>query len=251
MPVKQQVQWLLIGESFSPWTKKARWAIEQCGLAYDYREYTPTLSEPGLRWRMKQWAGAVSVPILFVDSQIFRGSWEIARFANEAAGDGPLGDFRAIAPWNELSEDALAQGRTNVVRRILRNERALAESLPTFVPERLRGPLRFLARDAVRRLDRKYAHLAKPGALRKALLRTREGLALTGSNYLLGSFSYADIAMAVVVEVIAPVARTDPPLGPATQSCWKDSALAEEFEDLLDWRNRLARADDTSYSQFG
>ncbi len=40
-----QAKLLLIGESFSPWTKKARWALEYCGLAYDYQEYTSTLSE--------------------------------------------------------------------------------------------------------------------------------------------------------------------------------------------------------------
>ena len=241
---------LLIGESFSPWTKKARWALEQCGLTYSYKEYIPTLSEPGLRWRMWQWTQPVSVPVLFVDRQVVRGSWEIASFANETAGDGRLGDFREIAPWNELSEAALAQGRTNVLRRILSNDQALEETLPAFIPGRLRRPLRFVARDAVKRLDRKYAHLEKPDALRQALLCTRDGLAKSDVDYLLGRFSYADIAMAVVLEVVAPIAHTHPPLGPATQRCWTDPVLAEEFKDLLDWRDQLASMDGTSYSQF-
>lgn len=240
-----------MGESFSPWTKKARWALELCGLAYGYEEYTPTLSEPWLRWRMRQWTGVVSVPVLFADRQILRGSWQIAHYANNAAGEERLGDFQVIAPWNDLGEAALAQGRTNVVRRILRNDVALEESLPGFVPVRLRGPLRFIARDAVRRLDRKYAHLVKADALQRALICTREGLAQSGSDFLLGRFSYADIAMAVVLEVIAPIALVHPPLGPGTQECWKDSALADEFQDLLDWRDRLALADETSYAQFG
>lgn len=241
---------ILIGESFSPWSKKARWALENCGFAYTYREYTPTLSEPGLRLRMRQWTGAVSVPVLFAGNKIYRGSWEIACYANEMAGDGRLGDLELVAPWNSLSEDALAEGRTRVVRSILENPRALEESLPVFVPGFLRPPLRFLARDAVARLDRKYAHLLKPSALRTALDRTREGLAQAGGDFLMGRFSYADIAMAVVLEVVAPIAKTDPPLGPATQSCWKDSNLAHEFQDLVDWRNRLADSDDTSFSQF-
>ena len=245
-----QAPLLLIGESFSPWTKKARWALEQCGLSYNYREYTPTLSEPGLRWRLRQWTGAVSVPVLFVDGQKFCGSWEIARYANEMAGDGRLGDFDAIAPWNDLSEAALAEGRTRVVRCVLGNDQALEESLPAFAPKPWRSSLRFVARDAVQRLDRKYAHLVKPGALRQALMRTRDALAQTNSDYLLDRFSYADIAMAVVLEVVAPIATTQPPLGPATQNCWNDPTLAGEFEDLLEWRDRLARTDDTSYSQF-
>lgn len=242
---------LLIGESFSPWTKKARWALEHCGLVYHYKEYTPTVSEPGLRWRLRQWAGAVSVPVLFADRRILRGSWEIACFAAESAGDGRLGDLKAVKIWNELSESALAEGRTAVVRRILANDRALEEGLPTFVPRPLRRTLRFMTRDALRRLDRKYAHLAKPGALREALIRTREGLGQADCDYLLGRFSYADITMATVLEVIAPIATTEPALGPAMQSCWNNPELAGEFRDLLDWRNRLAGTNAVSYSQFG
>lgn len=248
--MKPQAQLLLIGESFAPWTKKARWALEQCEIAYNYKEYTPTLSEPGLRWRMRQWKQPVSVPVLFVGRQVVRGSWEIADYANQTAGDRRLGDFRAIAPWNDLSEAALAQGRMKVLRRILGNDQALEEALPAFVPNPLRGPFRFVARDAVKRLDRKYAHLEKDDALRHALLRTREALTNSESGYLLGRFSYADITMAVVLEAIAPIAVTHPPLGPATQQCWNDPVLAEEFKDLLDWRDQMAGMDGTSYSQF-
>ena len=241
---------ILFGESFSPWTKKARWALEQCGLEYRYKEYTPTLSEPGLRWRLQQWSGSISVPLLIVDGKVYRDSWEISRFANNTTGTDRLGNFAEIAPWNDLSEAALAEGRTRVVRCILRNDQALEESLPAFVPAGLRSSLCFVARDAVRRLDRKYAHLVRSGALREALEHTREGLAQTGSDYLLGRFSYADIAMAVLLEVIQPIAQVEPPLSPAIQDCWKDSELAKEFKDLLAWRDRLATTHATSYSQF-
>ena len=88
------------------------------------------------------------------------------------------------------------------------------------------------------------------GSLYQALIATREGLARSDSDYLLGRFSYADIAMAVVLKVVAPIATTQPPLGPATQACWNDSKLAAEFADLLEWRDRLAAQVATSYSQF-
>ncbi len=240
----------LVGESFSPWTKKARWALEQCALPYVYKEYTPTLSEPGLRMRLRQWTGSVSVPVAFVGRNVLRGSWDIAHFANETAGDGRLGDFAQIEPWNALSEAALAEGRTRVVRCVLNDETALKEALPAFVPNALRGPMQFVAHDAVSRLDRKYAHLLEEGALREALEKTRAGLAQAGGDYLLGRFSYADIAMAVVLEVVAPIARTEPPLGPVTARCWFDPRLAEAFADLIAWRDRLAAAEATTYSQF-
>ncbi|MGN7918110.1 glutathione S-transferase N-terminal domain-containing protein [Lysobacter sp. 22409] len=240
---------LLVGESFSPWTQKARWALEHCSLPFGYREYTPTLSEPWLRWRMRQWTGAVSVPVLLTDVQVVRGSWDIARHADAQAGDGRLGDFAAIAAWNELSEAALAEIRTRVVRGVLASPPALDEALACLLPAPLRPPLRFVARDAARRLDRKYQHLLVPGALRRALEGLREGLDRSGSGYLFERFGYADIAMAVVLEGIAPIARTEPPLGPAHRRCWSDPQLAQEFSDLLDWRACLARSPATSYSQ--
>lgn len=241
---------ILVGESFSPWTKKARWALEQCELNYAYKEYTPTLSEPGLRLRLRQWSGSVSVPVLISGDQIFRGSWAIACYANETTRDARLGDMSTIKDWDDLSEKALAEGRTRVVRSVLNNDKALEEALPTFIPSPLRRPMRFLALDAASRLDRKYAHLVMPGSLRKALEQTREGLAKARGDFLLADFSYADITMAAVLEVIAPIAEAEPPLGPATQSCWNDPSLADEFQDLLEWRKRLACNRDTSYSQF-
>ena len=240
----------LVGESFSPWTKKARWGLERCGLHYDYKEYTPTLSEPGLRWRMRQWSGKVSVPVFFVGGQVLRGSWAIATYANQTSANTPLGDMKIIAEWDSRSEAALAEGRTLVVRAVLENDTALEEALPGFIPGTLRKPLRFLARDAAARLDRKYAHLYQPGAMREALKHTREGLKQSNSDYLLGEFSYADITMAAVLEVIAPIARTEPPLGSATLRCWNNTELAREFDDLVQWRNRLAENEATNFSQF-
>ena len=247
---KPQARLLLVGETFSPWTKKARWGLERCGVRYDYQEYTPTLSEPGLRWRMRQFTGSVSVPVLFVGKQIIRGSWDIVSYANAVSDHAPLGDLTTIAHWDMLSERALAEGRTRVVRAIKHSDAALEESLPGFIPQPLRKPLRLIARDAVTRLDRKYAHLYEPGAIRSALEATRNGLDQSGQDYLLGNFSYADITMAVVLEVIAPIARTEPPLGSATAACWNDIPLAEEFADLIQWRNRLAADQAASYSQF-
>jgi len=188
--------------------------------------------------------------MLFVNEHVFQDSWEIARYANDAAGDNRLGDMDGIAHWNDLSEAALAEGRTQVVRCILNNDQALEESIPAFIPKPIRSKMIFVARDAVRRLDRKYAHLAQSGAMRLALTQIKECLSRSNNEYLMNDFSYADITMAVVLEVVKPIAESRPVLGPATQCCWRNEALAEEFADLLDWRNRLASATDTTYSQF-
>lgn len=190
------------------------------------------------------------MPVLFAEGRVVRGSWDIVSFANHQSLDCPLGDMSVIAEWDRRSEAALAEGRTRVVRAVMNNEAALEEALPQFIPRTLRRPLRFLAKNAARRLDQKYAHLNKPGAIRKALELTRQSLEQSSSDFLLGAFSYADITMAAVLEVVAPIANTQPPLGPETQRCWNDLGLAREFEDLVQWRNRLARDSATSYSQF-
>jgi len=223
----------LVGESFSPWTKKARWALEYAGLDYQYQEYIPTLSELKLRWRLRQWSGSISVPVLFVGQSVYRGSWEIANYANRTGDGARLGNMREIKYWDDLSEDALAEGRTRVVRSILNNNQALEESLPAWIPKMLRRPMRFLARDAARRLDHKYAHLLTAGSLESALESIRRGLDSSPSEYLFGQFSYADT-----------------PMGIETTKIWNDVALTSAYSDLIKWRDSLAANPKTAYSQF-
>ena len=63
--------------------------------------------------------------------------------------------------------------------------------------------------------------------------------ALGSSRYLLGEFSYADIAMAVVLHFVVPPADEYVSMGPATRQCWTTPALADEFRDLIYWRDQL------------
>ncbi len=104
-----------------------------------------------------------------------------------------------------------------MVRAILKNNQAIEENLPHFIPKAMRRSMRFIARLAIKRLDHKYAHLLKPGSLVQALLVLRKGLTESSNKYLSGNFSYADISMAVVFELIDPIAYCEPSLGPKTQ----------------------------------
>jgi len=246
----QGINMLLVGESFSPWTQKARWALEYCGIAHRYQEYVPLLDEPGLRWRMRQWSGAVSVPVARVGRCWLRGSWEIARHAADAAGDGRLGPMEEVERWNARSEAALAEGRSRVVRAIARDPEAQKASLPPMIPTPLRALARPVAGFTVRHLDRKYAPRLVPGSLRAALDAIRRALERGGGDFLLGEFSYADIAMLVVLECVEPVARTRPPLADAVRRHWRDSALATEFADLLQWRAQVLSIPGLAGSQF-
>ncbi|KRD28704.1 hypothetical protein ASE35_19590 [Lysobacter sp. Root916] len=230
---------LLVGEAFSPWTLKARWALDRCGVDYAYREYTPGISEPWLRWRLGLWRQPVSVPVLLTRAQAIRGSWNIAEYAAQCAGDSRLGALAEARPWDEISERGLAAARTRVVRAVLADDRALDESVP-LLRGGSRALLRPVARRVARRLDRKYAHLVQANAHRESLLALRAGLARAGTGYLFDRFGYADISMSVLLEAVVPSAGPEA-LGPVQRQCWHDAALAAEFADLLDWRDALHR----------
>lgn len=232
---------LLVSESFSPWTIKAKWALDICQIRYAYREYTPLISEPWLRWRLGAWGGRVSVPVLIDGSRTIRDSWKIARYAARVGGKKELfGDIATARAWNDVSEKGLASARTRVVRDIAGSARALDESTP-FLPPALRFVVRPVARSVVRALDRKYAHLAMPDAHRQALLALRAGLAEQGSGFLQKQFSYADMTMSVLLEAVLPTSSHGA-LGDAQRACWTDSQLAQEFGDLVAWRDGLFSA---------
>jgi glutathione S-transferase len=63
--------------------------------------------------------------------------------------------------------------------------------------------------------------------------------AIKASPYLLGAFSYADIAMATVLQGIAPVGNGYIRLGPATRRAWTRPVLEQAYPNLIRWRDNL------------
>lgn len=238
MPLLRVQQPLLIGEDFSPWTQKARWALEVCGIPHAYQEYTPVIGETALRWRTGNWRKPATVPVLITSDAVYRDSWAIACHADSRAAGRLIPERAAVMHWNALCDHALAQARIRVLQRMLQSPEALDETVAgqmRWCPASVKRPA---AKAIIRRLARKYAHLSRPDGLRNALVAGVRQLCRTQTGFLLSRFSYADIALAVVVETIAPSIRTT--RGPATLACWADEALAREFADLVAWRNGIA-----------
>jgi len=118
----------LLGLPYSPWSEKARWALDVRHVPYKSVTYAPLLGELGLRRRTAKWSGPVSVPVLFVDGgRAIADSAEIARWA-DTCGDGPVlfpTDLEAdVVRYVALSEKALDAGRCLALHRVLRDDAA-------------------------------------------------------------------------------------------------------------------------------
>lgn len=236
----------LVGMSYSPWTQKARWALDHHRVSYRFEEHTPLLGEPALRVRARMLGGVVSVPILVGGGERQLDSFAIARRAEELAeGTHPLfprGREREVELWNARSDRFLSAGRVRFYTRFAASDAALLEAVPTYVPGALRGVMKPGTGLAIAYLKRKYARAASGDLLaqqRAELGALRSALAASGGEYLLGDFSYADIAMAVAFAMVEPVGAPHDGLGPARREVWRDPELTSENRDLLAWRDRI------------
>lgn len=233
----------LIGIIYSPWSARARMALDLAGVDYDYEEYMSQLGEPWLRWRLGRWSGPVTVPVLLTDDGPLTDSFDIARWA---AGRGrqelvPPDRLEEVRRWNEVASDILAAGRLRTTRRTLADPDALRASLPP--PVAVLGPVGLaIGRYAARTLLSKYGTPDQDDAACER--RMREGLSairagLGGRDTLLESFSWADCTAAAALTFVSPPGKRWFRIGKAALSVWREPAMAEEFADLIAWRDQV------------
>jgi len=230
----------LISLSYSPWSEKARWALDHHRIAYTETEHQIMLGEARLRLKARRPFGKVTVPVLIDGDHVYTDSLEIARYAEQNGRGEPLfPDPSAVELWNARSERGLAAGRVLLTERIAKDPRAKEEHLPPLLPDVARPVLRPLADVGIVFMRRKHGFdhtLRARQDLDDVLGMLREGLGRR--EHLLDGFSYADITMAMVLQVVKPV-EGHMPLKPATERCWNDPELAEKYADLVAWRDRL------------
>lgn len=221
--------------SYSPWSRKARMALAHHQVEYERRSYKIPFDEFILRARLRQIGGKVTVPVLFDGQNVVRDSYDIARHA-EAIGNGsPLfQDEASCAHWNALSDEALSTARRGSLERVLDDEEAQRENLAGLLPKSLVSPLTPVARLVTRRLLKKY-----PAGDDERFVAILEELraALGNRDTILDEFSYADIAMSLVVDFVKPVSLRS--RGPATERIWAVPGLEARFGDLVAWRDRV------------
>ena len=243
---------ILFGLHYSPWTERARWALDHHRVGYRYREHLPLLGEPLLRWRARgRAAGPATVPLLRVDGQVLCDSAAILRYAESVAGGEALIDADAdadanadaeLSAWIAKADAVLAKVRVRVTRRTLADPQALEEAAGAALPRALAFAARPMAATAARFLARKHG-FSPAGASEvdgESLRRWLDGLRerLDGRPYLGSRFGAADIVAATLLQAVEPWL----PLGQATRRVWRDAALAERYADLLAWRDGLYAA---------
>jgi len=240
----------LISLSYSPWSEKARWALDHRRIPYRRVPYQPMIGEPALRLRMRKLTGPLSVPVLFDGYRWYDGSWAIARFA-ETTGKGeplfPDGTLDDIAGWDATSERALAAGRALGLPRILDDREALTELVPPPLRRAL-GPLAVpTAAFGIRRTMRKYGTTRQSDrehdrVLHDALTRIRDHLQPTeggGPETLLGRFTYADVTAAQIIQFVEPESIGKFRIAASSARAYRHDAYAREFADLAQWRDAL------------
>jgi glutathione S-transferase len=236
--------------SYSPWSDRARWALQHCRIDYRRIAYQPLLGEPAMRMRTGNWSGPVSVPVMQTDEGVLTDSLEICRYADEHRAEGvqtlfPAGSEDEIQRMHACSEAALAAGRTLGLRRILEEHR---DALDAFVPPTLAKVLgrggRSIAAMGIRRTIRKYAHL-EPANLEGTLIELLDTLSeaiAAGTKHddrpttLLPSFSFADITMAVGLSFIVPP-KSHLKLNEHSRRGYTWSAHPPGYEHVFAWRD--------------
>ena len=254
-----QRNWATLGASmtelftigYSPWSEKARWALDHHRIAY--REpggYVPGFTVPWLRARygMRE---TITMPFLVTGEERIHDSQRIARWA-EAHGQGsplfPPSDLDEIDRWNEDSEEVLDSGRAIFLWRLVEDPAARALMLPKWASGF--PPLHAFARARSRALLQKYGGVqrtkeAHTERMRAAFQRMSTALA-DGRRHLLGRFTFADIAAANAVHYLTPVVHPRVPIAQGTHGVWAIDELAAEFPDLIGYRDALYATDRTS-----
>ncbi len=238
---ERDAQGLLFGICYSPWTERVRLALDWLDVPYRYSEHVPMITEPLVRLRARRLSGRITVPawIPAKGNAVFN-SISIVRAVDRERRLFPESEEAATGLWDSLSQGACSAFRTRIVAATAASPEAQADSLPAFVPAVARPALRLVTKSALLFFRAKYETVGDPSApVIRALDALREGLA-GGKRHLLGdSLSFADLAMATVIQGVEPVDGAHIPLAPSIREVWREPDLAARYGDLVAWRDGI------------
>ena len=232
--------------ALSPWSEKARWAMDYTETHYQSIPFTPMITNLKARYLSKNFTSELTIPIAVDGQQILNDSFEIAKNTNNKTQNKnlfPAGYREELSSWNELSEQLLKITRIRVIPRMKANKHLMLALLPSFIPDWLKPFMGAIAKKSLDDLAKKYPvdDQASEKQLKDGLNRLRTALKESGGGYILGGFSYADICMSVVFQFIFPVENELFPIDDLVRETWVDESIKEEFSDLIAWRDFIYR----------
>ncbi len=230
---------------FSPWSEKAKWALDHHRVTYQYQVYFPLLGELKLRLQQRKLSGRITVPVLHTGETWLTDSFAIAQYADRIGGGTrlfPEGKLAEISEWNQRSEAALAAGRAVTMLAMAREPGAALAFLPSAVPAALKPLLLPVAKQALASFVKKYRMQDQADTHESIYQHELDRLsqALSGRRYLIGdTLSYADITMALIVQGLSPVDERYMPRIPGVRPSASPTALQRRYADLITWRDEL------------
>ena len=234
----------LYGLHVSPYTERARWALDHHDIEYAYREHVPLLGELTLRRKVRGTGRTTAtVPVLDADGTVVPDSIEIARYA-DGIGKGahlfPKEHDDAVREWCDVANRMMDVGRAWVLQNLADSREAQKEALPPFVPAFAKPVLAPMSRRVALFLAKKHLSPTDIEArvedtVRPLLLRVRTQKG--DKPYLLETFTFADVVICATLAAVRP--RASARLGPATRRVWSHEALERDFGDLLEWRDAV------------
>lgn len=239
----------LHGLSYSPWTERARWALDHHGIRYRWAVHRLYLGEGALRRRAKSKPGErASVP-LFVDGElIVRDSMDIVRHADRVGrGTKLIDDEVRVNELAALVEPGLHAMRGRVTAGTIASPACIREHASEVVPAFMAGLLGPVVVRAARFIGDKYqASLERDGRNLEAIRQTlRELRGRIDTSFVPEptTLRAEHVLFATFLQGIQPVTAPHIKLKPATRAVWTCEPLLEEAAELLAWRDAVyARA---------
>ncbi|MBU0917772.1 MAG: glutathione S-transferase N-terminal domain-containing protein [Gammaproteobacteria bacterium] len=236
--------------TISPWSIKARWALDWHDVNYCWREYVTVLTPLLLHRRLKVPVSKVTAPVLINGSQALMNALDIVRYADKTGANEPLlhaAEREEIERWDEISRLLSEAGRALMMTRMLTDRAGQMAALPPGLPAAIRGPMSFMARNTAKHLSQKYGFRFEDGERHQAtVLRCLElvrcqlnAKASSGLTSLLSRFSYADVSVSSALQLVLPVSPRFVPIHPDTASLWTLRDAARLFPDVLAWRDQI------------
>jgi glutathione S-transferase len=240
---------LLIQLPYSPWSERARWALEHHHVAYRPFEHVPMIYEPALRVVSavltksgERLLKKATVPMLIDDGKIYPDSVSIAERAEQVGSGTPLipdGSRAEVLAWADTADRLLDSGRARLMDRLIADDAALRDALPP--------PLRTLpasvatARLAAKFVKQKYVANGQTAAEHEARMDAeleRIERALDGQSFLTGGgFTFADVAVASAIDMVD--IRPETALGSASREVWGEPSLAKAHPKAIAYRDRV------------